>query len=170
MDSFELKPLSRDGIPGAIDKAKQYRLLNEPGTAESICRDILLVDPQHHEGRVLLLLTLTDLFARGITGRYDEALRLTQSFDDEYEKAYYTGIVYERRAKAHHRGSSPASGMIAYEWLGRAMTAFLVAERLRPPGDDKAILRWNSCVRRLREHPDLRPQPEESGTPPLTGE
>jgi len=27
---FELKPLSREGIPAALDKAMRYRLLNEP--------------------------------------------------------------------------------------------------------------------------------------------
>jgi len=168
MDRFELKPLTRQGIPGAIAKAKQYRLLNEPGTAESICRDILLVDPQHFEGRVLLLLTLTDMFGRGIAGRYEEAMQLAQSFEQQYERAYYTGIVCERRAKAHHRSQTPQAGVIAYEWLRKAMVAFETAERLRPAGDDQAILRWNGCVRRLRDHPDLRPGHEDSA--PQIGE
>jgi hypothetical protein len=169
MDSFELKPLSRAGIDGAIGKAKQYRLLNEPGTAESICRDILAADPAHREGRILLLLTLTDMFTRGIAGRYEEARQLAQSLPDPYESAYYTGIVYERRAKAHLRSNAPQSGVIAYDWLRRAMVAFEDAERRRPPGDDQAILRWNACVRRLRAHAELRPA-DESGAPPLQGD
>jgi hypothetical protein len=170
MDSFELKPLTAAGIPGAIDKAKQYRLLNEPGTAESICRDILLLEPRHHEGVILLLLTLTDMFSRGIAGRFEEALQLAQSLPDAYERAYFTGIVYERRGKAHHRLHAPQSGMIAYDWLRRAMVAFEQAEQLRPHGDDQAILRWNSCVRRLRASPELRPAAEETGAPPLQGD
>jgi hypothetical protein len=167
---FELKPLTSAGIPGAIDKAKHYRLLNEPGAAESICRDILLVDGKHHEGRVLLLLTLTDMFPRGIADRYEEAFRLARSLGDAYERAYYTGIVYERRAKAHQRAQAPQSGVIAHAWLVKAMAAFEEAERLRPPGDDKAILRWNGCVRRMRADPELRPAPAEGGPPPLQGD
>jgi hypothetical protein len=167
MESFELKPLSPRGIAGAIDKAKQYRLLNEPGTAESICRDILLLDPEHHEGRILLLLALTDLFGRGMAGRYDEACQLAQSLPTAYERAYYTGIVYERRAKAHHRSHAPQSGIIAYDWLRRAMVMFEEAEHQGPDGDDQAILRWNGCVRRLRDHPELRPAHEESHPHPL---
>ena len=38
---LQLKPISKDGIPEAISKAELYRYLNEPGEAESICRDIL---------------------------------------------------------------------------------------------------------------------------------
>jgi hypothetical protein len=170
MDDFQLKRLTPAGIAGAIDKAKQYRLLNEPGTAESICRDILLVDPRHHEGQVLLLLTLTDMFTRGISGRFEEALRLAEAMPDPYERAYYTGIVYERRAKAHLRSNAPQSGVIAYDWMRRAMVAFEEAERLRPAGDDKAILRWNSCVRRLHAHPELRQHTEDAGQPPLQGD
>ncbi|MEO6594959.1 MAG: hypothetical protein ABIP94_09435 [Planctomycetota bacterium] len=170
MDSFQLKPLTPAGIAGAIDKAKQYRLLNEPGTAESICRDILDIDGKHEEGTILLLLTLTDLFTRGFAGRFDEALQLAQSLGDPYHRAYYTGIVYERRAKAHLRSHAPQSGIIAYDWLRRAMVQFEVAERLRPEGDDQAILRWNGCVRRLRAHAELRPASEEPGVPPLQGD
>jgi hypothetical protein len=170
MEPFELKPLTPSGIPGAIEKAKQYRVLNEPATAESICRDILLVDSQHLEGRILLLLTLTDLFARGIPGRYEEALQIAQALPDPYDRAYYTGIVQERRAKAHHRAGTPASGALGWEWTVRALKSFAEAERLRPPGDDKAILRWNACVRRLRANPELRPAVEEPGVPPLTGD
>ena len=170
MDSFQLKPLTAAGVPGAIDKARQYRLLNEPGTAESICRDILLVDPLHKDGIVLLVLTLTDMFTRGMAGRFEEAHQLAQSLRDPYERAYFTGIVYERRAKAHLRANAPQSGVIAYDWLRRAMVAFEEAEKLRPPGDDQAILRWNGCVRRLRAHPELRPAVEDQGAPPLLGD
>ena len=42
---FELKPLSRDGIAGALARGERYRLLNEPGAAESIYLDVLQIDP-----------------------------------------------------------------------------------------------------------------------------
>src|SRR5260370_873256 len=43
----QLKSISKAGIPEAIAKAELYRYLNEPEEAESICRDILAVDPEH---------------------------------------------------------------------------------------------------------------------------
>lgn len=169
-EPFELKRLTPEGVPGALDKARQYRLLNEPGTAESICRDILQVDPAHHDGRILLLLSLTDQFVRGIAGRYEEALAVAQGLEDGYEQAYYTGIVEERRAKAHHRADTPGSGAVARQWFRRAMQSFEQAARLRPPGDDSAILRWNGCARRLMAEPDLQQEPEDHRHPPVLGE
>jgi hypothetical protein len=146
VDDFQLKALTSAGVPAAIDMAKQYRLLGEPGVAESICRDVLLVDGSNDEARVILLLALTDQFARGIGTAFDDALALARACPDAYEAAYYTGIVYERRGKAHHRSGKPGSGEVAYVWLQKALTMFAEAERLRPTGNDNTILRWNSCV------------------------
>jgi len=61
---LELKPISKNGIPGAIAKAERYRLLNEPQEAESICRDILRIDPENEEVLVMLLLAITDQFGK----------------------------------------------------------------------------------------------------------
>jgi len=44
--TFELKTLSPESVPRALAKAERYRLLNEPVEAESICLDVLAVDPQ----------------------------------------------------------------------------------------------------------------------------
>ena len=167
MDDFELKPLTPEGIVGAIALAKQYRLLNEPGVAESICRDVLLVDPEHHDARIVLLLSLSDMFPRSIARHFDEALTLARGLDEPYERAYYAGIVHERRAKAHHRGDSPVGGSIARDWFLSAMELFAEAQRLRPPGDDSAILRWNNCVRRLHAHTDLGHDAATSEVSPL---
>ena len=49
---FELKSLSPEGVDAALEKALRYRLLNEPREAESICRDIIQVDPANHEALV----------------------------------------------------------------------------------------------------------------------
>ena len=38
-------PSSKDAVPAALAKAERYRLLNEPGEAESICLDVLQIDP-----------------------------------------------------------------------------------------------------------------------------
>ena len=57
---FELKPLSKQGVPSALRKAERYRLLNEPMEAESICRDVLEIEPDHAEALVTLVLALSD--------------------------------------------------------------------------------------------------------------
>lgn len=170
MDDFELKALTKAGVPQAIEKAKQYRLLNEPGVAESICRDVLMADTEHREARVILLLCLTDQFVRRIGPLFDEALALARALPDPYEAAYYAGIVCERRGKAHHRSGAPGCGEVAYAWLAKALEMFAQAEKLRPAGNDNAILRWNSCVRRLRAHDDLRPGAEVDDIAPQLGE
>ena len=49
---FELKRLSEDAIPAALEKALRYRLLNEPAEAESICHDVLHIDPENQQALV----------------------------------------------------------------------------------------------------------------------
>src|SRR4026209_1419720 len=101
MDRFRLKPMSAGAIPSALAKAERYRLLNEPGEAESICLDVLEVDPHNEEALVMLLLTLTDQFPTdSSTHMVSRANELAASLGDEYDRAYYSGIVRERRAKA----------------------------------------------------------------------
>src|ERR1700694_1767882 len=58
----ELKPLSRDAVPRALERAERYRLLNEPGEAESICLDALQADAENQEALMTLLLAFTDQF------------------------------------------------------------------------------------------------------------
>ncbi len=45
MTNFRLKPLSEKSVEAALRKAEHYRLLNEPRQAESICLDIVEVQP-----------------------------------------------------------------------------------------------------------------------------
>jgi len=152
---YDLKPLSKDAVEAALAKAERYRLLNEPGEAESICLDILAVDPENQQARIVLVLALSDQVAEA-SGAGARAAQLASELRDDYDRLYYAGLVAERRAKAHlHRGGVAAQG--AYEWLTEALQLFDRAERLRPPGNDDAILRWNACVRVLQQHPNLRP-------------
>ena len=52
-----------------------------------------------------------------------------------YERAYYAGVICERRAKAHLAHSTPGSRFMAYEELREAMTCFEEAEAIRPSHD-----------------------------------
>jgi hypothetical protein len=152
---FELKPLSKDAVESALSKAERYRLLNEADEAESICLDVLDVDPQNQQAQVMLLLALSDQFGDG-SGAAARAQQLAAQLQNEYERLYYSGLVAERRARAHlQRGGAALQGV--YDWLMDALDCFGRAEAVRPAGNDDAILRWNTCVRVLRKHPELRP-------------
>ncbi len=161
---FKLKTISSDGVSRALEKVERYRLLNEPSEAESICRDILAVDNDHQEALVMFILALTDQFGTG-TGE-NEAREAINKLTDEYKRAYYTGIIKERLAKATLGRGGFGSNYDAYEWLLEAMEAFEKAEALRPSGNDDAILRYNACVRTIQRH-NLSPRQEETQEPLL---
>jgi hypothetical protein len=157
---FQLKPLSKAAIPAALEKAMRYRLLNEPGEAESICHDILGADPDNQEALVTLLLALTDRFSKGYGVGATEAREVLPRLQSSYEKAYYGGIIYERRAKALLQQSLPGSGFDAYEFLREAMICFEKAETMRPPENDDALLHWNACARIIMRN-NLAPRSDE---------
>ena len=156
----QLKPLLPELVPQALEKAQRYRLLNEPAESESICRDILAVDPRHQGAIAWLLLSLTDQIAMGHTAAAGEARRLLPLLESHYERIYYEGVIAERVGKARWRSQKPGSGFEAYEWLSHAMAMFEKAEALSPENNDDAKLRWNSCARILDAHPEIRPEPE----------
>jgi tetratricopeptide (TPR) repeat protein len=144
---LELKQLSEDAIPAALEKALRYRLLNEPTEAESICHDVLSVDPDNQQALVILLLALTDRFSKGYAVGVAEAKEVLSRLHDAYERAYYAGIICERQAKTRLQQAHPGAGYDAYEFLTEAMGWFEKAETLRPPNNDDALLRWNTCAR-----------------------
>ena len=151
---FTLKPLSKDAIPAALDKAERYRLLNEPGQAESICQDVLAVDPQNQHALIVLILSLTDQFSGQPADALLRARAALARLDGEYERAYYDGIICERRARAQLAHGGHGSSQAAREWMKDALGHYQRAEALRPHGNDDAILRWNACVRLLERHPE----------------
>ena len=164
---FALKPISLDSIESALAKAERYRLLNEPHEAESICRDILDVDPANRDARVSLILALTDEIPHE-SASFGRAIEAIPALESPYDRAYYLGIAWERRAKASHGTGGPGSSNYIYDWLLKALHLFEEAERLRPAGNDDAILRWNACVRFLESHKDLAPRTDEAPEPILS--
>jgi hypothetical protein len=163
---FALKPLSREGIPAALDKAMRYRLLNEPGEAESICLDVLRIDPDHQQALVTLLLALTDRFGKSYAVGVTKAQEVLPRLRDAYEQAYYAGLIGERRAKAQLHQGGPGSGFEAYEFLREAMTWYEKAETLRPAGNEDALLRWNACARIIMQN-NLGARADDGGEPLL---
>ena len=117
---FQLKPLSRDAIQPALTKAERYRFLNEPAEAESICRDVLDVDPDHQQALIVLLLALTDQFGEHASGAAQEADDILRRLTNDYERAYYSGIVRERRAKALLDRGGPGAASSVYRVAARS--------------------------------------------------
>jgi len=156
----ELKSLSKEAIPAALEKAERYRLLNEPGEAESICLDILKVDPENQQAIITLLLALTDRFEKGYAVSDTQTKELLSRMKSEYDRAYYSGIVAERRAKTKLRQHTPGCRFQAYDLLREAMHWFETAEPLSPPGHDDTVLRWNTCAR-IIDRNKLVPREEE---------
>ena len=157
---FELKSISQESIPRALEKVERYRLLNEPWQAESICLDVLQIEPENQQALVMLLLALTDQFELGSAGLFKRAQEVVPRIQSEYERAYYGGIICERRATAQLSHGAPGSGVIAYHWLREAMGLYERAEAIRPPGNDDAVLRWNTCARMVMRNPHLVPTEE----------
>lgn len=162
----DLKRLSAGAIPGALEKAERYRLLNEPGEAESICLDILEADPENEQALITLLLALTDRFGKGYGVSDTQAQQILGRMRGEYERAYYSGILAERRAKAQLARGTPGCAHLAYEGFREAMHWFEKAEATRPFGNDDAVLRWNTCMRMIARN-QLTPREEERIEPPL---
>ena len=159
-----LKPLSPEAVPAALTKAERYRLLNEPHQAESICEDILAADPANTQAVSILLLALTDQFAKGDGHLVARALELAVRMESPYDRAYFAGLVAERRARALMSGGA-GRARTAGPWLRDAMEHYAQAEDLRPQGNDEARLRWNACARVLNAHPEMAVQEEERTAP-----
>jgi tetratricopeptide (TPR) repeat protein len=164
---FTLKRISASGVPAALQKAERYRLLNDSSAAESICRDIVEVDPDNQQALIVLLLSITDQFPDELGDALRRAREVLPRLRDEYKRAYYAGIICERRAKVQRRQSTPGSGSMAYESFRDAMEWYEKAEAMRPAGNDEAILRWNTCARVLSSDDHLRPRPVEQYEPVL---
>jgi hypothetical protein len=162
--TWALKTISPDGIPQALEKAERYRLLNDPAQAESICRDVLAVDSDNQDALRMLILTLTDQFrAQSSGGAAREARAHINQLQDEYERAYYTGIVFERETRAYLERKNVVRSA-AYDGFRHAMEWYERAEALRPPGNVDALLRRNSCVRAI-EREKLEAEPAEPELP-----
>jgi hypothetical protein len=156
---FELKSISVQSIPEALAKVERYRLLNEPTLAESICLDILAIVPDHQQALISLLLARTDQFQLQVPAK--AAQEVLAKIKGDYEQAYYAGLIWERVGHARIREGGTGGGASAYHALQEAMAHYEQAIDFASPGNDDAILRWNTCVRVIMQNPQVRPLPDE---------
>jgi hypothetical protein len=155
---FELKSISVESIPEALAKVERYRLLNEPVLAESICLDVLAIVPDNQEALISLLLARTDQFHS--KAQVKGALEVLAQIQGDYEQAYYAGVIWERLGYARIRHHDPGARTSAYHALRDAMNHYEKAMNFAPRGNDKAILRWNTCARMIMQNPDIQPSSE----------
>jgi tetratricopeptide (TPR) repeat protein len=156
----QFKTISRSGIAEALAKVQHYRYLNQAEEAESICRDILAADPENQLALRLLGLAITDQFTGAMSDRYHEAEEYFEKLASPYERAYYRGILHERRAKAQMgAGHMAHSLLVSFE---NAMRCYEEAEKIRPKGNDDALLRWNRCLRLVQSIPELSRELEQA--------
>jgi hypothetical protein len=156
---FELKSISVQSIPEALAKVERYRLLNEPTLAESICLDVLAIAPDHQQALISLLLARTDQFQFHISPA--GAREILARIKGDYEQSYYAGIVWERLGHARMRQGGTGDGASVYHALRAAMDEYERAISFAQPGNDDAILRWNTCARVIMKNPDVRPLPDD---------
>ena len=156
--NFELKSISVQSIPEALAKVERYRLLNEPVLAESICLDILAIVPDHQQALISLLLARTDQFHSNVNAK--AAQEVLAQITGDYEQAYYAGIIWERLGSARIRHGGSGAGPSAYHALREAMDHYERAMNFSQPGNDDAILRWNTCARMIMQNPHIHPAPE----------
>jgi hypothetical protein len=160
-DDLKLRRIRPLAIPRALEKASLYRLLNEPEQAESICLDVLAVEPRHPEALKTLVLALTDQFTSR-AGTAKRARAWVQQLSGEYERAYYSGLICEREARAHlGRGVGAA---FAHDLFMEAIDKYAKAEALAQEPNDDPILRRNSCLRTLAAE-GLEPMAETTELP-----
>lgn len=155
---FELKSISAQSIPEALAKVERYRLLNEPNLAESICLDILAIEPGHQQALISLLLARTDQFQSSVNAK--AAQDVLARIKGDYERAYYAGIIWERLGNARIHGA-PGGASVAYHALREAMGHYEKAINFAKPGNDSAVLRWNTCARVIMQNPNIRPSSED---------
>jgi len=162
---FELKRLSKDSIDAAVGKAEHYRFLNQPRLAESICLDVMDIDPENQKAAVVLLLALTDQFKQSAKAS-KQALELANKLKDEYSKIYYTGIVHERQGAVALNSSIPGADFDAYMWYREAMQFYEKANEINKGENNDPILRWNTCARIIMES-HLHERPSDDDQPML---
>lgn len=147
-----LKSIYKEAVPFALEKALRYRLLNEPLEAESICLDVLRVDPENQQALVTILLALTDLFDDDMSA-LERAKAVLPRLTSEYDRAYYEGVIHERWAKAGTAKRVPTH--VVTGWYLLAMHCYERAEALAPPDNPDAILRYNTCARWLARYDEV---------------
>ena len=123
--------------------------------------------PEIRTPLITLILALTDQFPHeSSSNTITRAGELAAALVDEYDRAYYSGIVRERRAKAVLQHQRYGATVHAPSHGSRRRWRFYEnAEAVRPAHNDDSVLRWNACARMLMRLPEI--EPDLSATEPI---
>ncbi len=156
----ELKRLHAEAIEHAMEKARHYRLLNQPAQAESICLDVLEIQPENQDALIVLILARTDQLKDANPATLQHAQEVLPRLKSDYHREYYAALICERQAMCFLKRRGTRSSLVAYQWFGDAMKLYEKAMTHQPPDDDEALLRWNFCTRMIDRHRlrDLDPE------------
>lgn len=171
MSKHELKSIAKESVPRALEKAERYRLLNEPFLAESICLDILAIEPDNDAALVCYVLALTDQFGAGLSpsaggGNVKKARAAVAKLKTEYQRHYYSGLICERRGQAYAESNALGSREPAWDYIVEAMECYeKAAVDPHEKANDDPTLRWNTCVRLIQAHGLTEPSVERSEHP-----
>ena len=147
---FALKALSHEGVASALAKAEHYRLLKRTGRSGEHLPRYSRHRARNQQALICLVLAQSDQIARD-SRSFHSALATVQKLQGSTSVPITAGIVWERRAKALDAERGRGTHHSVYEWVVKALDCFAQAERLRPAGNDDAVLRWNTCVRFLTQ-------------------
>jgi hypothetical protein len=120
---FDLKKIHKDAVAQALERAHFYRLLNEPGAAESICLDVLEIDPDNQDALVALILAITDRFTKGYAVGATQAKELLPRLRTNISAPITPGSSASGRPKPGYsmagldRATTPTNGC-ATRWNG----------------------------------------------------
>ena len=153
---LELHDIRINAVGEALAKAKQYRSLLEPEIAESICLDVLNIDPENQDVLIIYILALCDQISRTEKQTQIKMIERTiEQLTSQYKRYYYSGLLNERRAR--HLITQAMSHSFAYDYFYEALKFYQQAIDRCPDQNDEAILRWNSCIRTI-EKEKLKPR------------
>ena len=155
------KEISIEGVSAALERAQTYRYLNDPEQAESICLDIIHLQPDNQDANRLLLLAETDQFGGTNHEALNNAKEALSKLTDPYQQAYYGGLISERYARWMLRGRGQRSHFVAHEAVQDALAQYERALELKPEGNDEVILRWNTCQRMIKRYRLIPPDDDE---------
>jgi hypothetical protein len=128
----ELKLIRKEAVPAALQKAERYRLINDPWSAESICLDVLEVDPENQQALIALLLSYTDEMIEQPGEGLRRAREVLPRLTDDYKRAYYAGIIAERRARRIYAATTWEEGRSRTTGFARRWSGTSVPSRSAP--------------------------------------
>lgn len=164
----EPQPIPKGNVQKAMERAEHYRLLNEPEQAESICRDIVSVDPENEKAWIHLLLSLSDQFPKDKEDARKEATEALVHIKSDFLNHYYQGIIHERWGRANMKFGHGHQAVMS--WISKAMQSYQKAIELAPADDPDPTLRWNTCVRLMEKLSKSAPPAQPAAKRDMHGE